>query len=68
MISKFLIYLVTIGRAAENSARASSCPDKWREHNGHCYLLGNLLGEETKPRTWHQGPSSTPEVKFVDRK
>ena len=48
--------------------RGDGCPDKWREHNDHCYLLGNLLGEETKPRTWHQGSELKPEVILSDRK
>ena len=39
---KFLTFLATLGRAEEK------CPDKWTKYNGHCYMIGNVLGEETK--------------------
>ena len=49
----FLLFLVTIGRV-----NCEGCPDKWREFEGHCYLIGNLLGDETKARTWHNAKSA----------
>ena len=39
---RFLTFLATLGRAEEK------CPDKWTKYNGHCYMIGNVLGEETK--------------------
>ena len=53
MLQFFLILLVTLGKSEEGK-----CPDKWTKYNGHCYMIGNVLGEESKPRTWHQAKAA----------
>ena len=44
-IRAFLSFILSLGRA-----QTKTCPEKWTEFNGHCYMIGNVLDVQSKVR------------------
>ena len=42
-IRAFLSFILSLGRA-----QTKTCPEKWTEFNGHCYMIGNVLDVQSK--------------------